>query len=482
MRTQGEWRQMIGFAFTRDASALDRVDYRLGDWALRVADWLPVTSLIDDGAVVGLVIGWAVCPRRGRMIGRTETVDGNDLFRNEIYPLLGKYLAILQVDGETRVYLDGLGSLSVVFDAEAQMVGGTAADVMDDQAYRKRLDHELYAALEVTKDGWFPAGLTAHRGLERLMPNHYLDCETWATARHNAYLATPSAGQSAETLLDTIHGGLQATVSGLLLGGHAVSVGLTAGGDSRLILAALRDFGDRVEFYTVEPASNGYASSLDLVRARELASRHGLQHRILPFQTATEEQMLEWDRRVGHSVITANRRQFPSVFPLQDRICIGGLGGEVGRCFLWRDMERMPRIDAVSIVDLLKLPRVPAMLQRVEAWLERVPPESPHHILDLAYIELRMGSWSSSQSYSNEREIIIGPLGSFSMMEAMLALPPKFRQNDGFIREFIARYWPELLARPINRYGDVRDRLALLEKVTNPTKLYRKVRQKLRVG
>lgn len=473
---------VFGFAFTKDASALDRVDHRLGDFALRVADWLPVTSLTRDGSVVGLVIGWAVCPKRGRTIGPIEAVGGGDLFRNEIYPLLGKYLAILQIDGETRVYLDGLGSLSVVFDAQAGMVGGTAADVMNEQAYRERLDHELYAALEVAKEGWFPAGLTAHRGLERLMPNHYLNCETWEVRRHNAYAATPSAGQPVETLLDTIHAGLQATVSALLEAGHALSVGLTAGGDSRLILAALREFVDRIEFYTVEPASKGYASSLDLVRARELADRFGLQHRVLPYRTATEEQMLEWDRKVGHSVITGNRRQFPSVFPLQDRICIGGLGGEVGRCFLWPDMERMQPINAVSIVDQLKLPRVPVLVKRVAEWLERVPDESPHHILDLAYIELRMGPWSNSQSYSNEREVIMGPLGSFSIMEAMLALPPQFRQNDGFVREFIARYWPELLALPINRYGDKRDRLVLLGKVTNPTKLYRKVRQKLRVG
>lgn len=474
---------MIGFAFMRDAARLDRVDHALGDWSLRVADRIPVTTLVADGSTVGLVLGWAICPRRGRMLGSMETIAASGIFETEIYPLLGSYLVILSIDGcEPRIYLDGLGSLSVVFDPQAGMAGGTAADLMDDIAYQQRFDRPLYEALEIKRDGWFPAGLTAHRGLERLMPNHYLDCGSWTAHRHNSYARAELHEQPVETSLDDIQAALAAMVSGILASERDVSVGLTGGGDSRMVLAGIRGYANRVEFYTVGPPVGSTSLFFDLDRAREFSSRFGLDHRLLPFQNATEAQMREWDRRVGDCVITGNQKLHPSVNPLEDRITLGGLGGEVGRCFLWRDMARMPNIDAVTIVDLLKLPRVPELVRRVEAWLDDLPAQRPHHILDLAYTELRMGCWSSPQSYANPREVILPALGSYSVIEAMLTLPPEFRQGDGLVKSFIERFWPELLGLPINRYGDFRDSMVLVKKLMDPTRVYRKVRQKLRAG
>ncbi len=416
------------------------------------------------------------------MLRSIEDIGTCDVFEAEIYPLLGTYLAILHTGSDPRIYLDGLGSLSVVYDPEAGMAGGTAADLMDGQAYQQRFDRALYQELEITRDGWFPAGLTAHRGLERLMPNHYLNCESWTAHRHNSYARAEHTTQSPETSLNAIQAAVAALVSGLLASGRDVSVGLTGGGDSRVILAGIRDYANRVEFYTVGSPPGLTASFFDLDRARELSSLFKLDHRFLPYRAASEAEAREWDRRAGDCVITANRKQHPSVYAIEDRIAIGGLGGEVGRCFLWRDMHRMPEIDAVTIVDLLKLPRVPELVRRVEAWLDAVPTMRPHHILDLAYIELRMGSWSSSQSYANGREVILPALGSYTAIEAMLTLPPEFRQGDGMVLSFIARFWPELLELPINLYGDHRDSIVLLKKLMDPTRVYRKVRQKLRAG
>lgn len=474
---------MHGFALSRDAGQLPRVDDRMGEWNLAVAPHLPITRLLaEDGAEIGWILGWTIDPREKRLITGEKhyALRGRSLAQfheDEIRPLAGTYLAILSIAGETRITLDGLGNLSCVFDPDRQIAAGTAADFMDESEYAARLDHELYRQMEIAREGWFPAGLTAHRGLERLMANHFLDCDKWCQFRHNSY-ANAEPVDPAEAFA-AIADEIAIPINGALQSGRSVTIGLTGGGDSRLLLAGCKDFVDRVGFYTVATPGKS-TTSFDVIRASELARRFDLRHTVLPYVSASDDEATAWDHRVGDCVVTNNRRQHPSVYPLEQDICIGGLGGEVGRCFLWPNMTQIPVISAVGMVDLLKLPRVPHVIDRIEAWLDDLQEEDPFRLLDLAYIELRMASWSSVQSYANPRSTIIHPLASFRSIEAMLRLPPETRQRDGLISGFVRQFWPELLTLPINRYGDYRDVLQPLHKATNPVKLFRKIRQLLR--
>lgn len=477
---------MYGFGFSLDHSLLRSVDQTIGGWGVQVSDYLPATRLVDDqGVAVGVLLGWAIDPKEQRMLEGIEIVakTGEELgclHDRVIKPLIGTYLAILSVGQKTRIYMDGLGNLSVVFDPGRAIAGATAACIMDQAELGARFDKELYGKMEIAAEGWFPGGLTAHRGLERLMANHYLDCSTWHQVRHNSYEAVANSDGPVASHLGVIASEIDNCVAALLNAKREVAVGLTGGGDSRLLLAGLKPQKDRIGFYTVAPPSNP-KSNFDLIRAHELSSKHELRHRTLPYVGASPDEMLEWDRRVGNCVITANRWQHPSVYPLEGEMCIGGLGGEVGRCFLWPDLARIPPITATTLVDMLKLPRAPVVIERVERWLADLPEVETTKLLDLAYIELRMSSWSSVQSYANPHSVIIHPLASFTSIEAMLRLAPEYRQNDGMISGFIEAYWPELLELPINRYGDWRDLKAPLAKITNPTKVYRKLRQMLRV-
>lgn len=475
---------MHGFVFSRDAAQLPRIDHRIGDWGLAVANHLPVTRVMtEDGTVIGLILGWAIDPRERRMLGTEWRIaigarTMEEFHTQEIRPLAGTYLAILSFGDDTRIYLDGLGNLSLVFDPEREVAAGTAACFMDDTEYASRFDQELYSALELRREGWFPAGLTAHKGLERLMPNHYLDCSIWEQVRFTSYVQATFANPT--ECLAVIAEEIALCLEAPLAAGLPVTVGLTGGGDSRLLLAGSKAFVEYLGFYTVAAPGNS-PRSFDVIRAAELAQRFGLKHTTLAYVTASDAEAQAWDRRVSDCVITNNRRQHPSVYPLENDICIGGLGGEVGRCFLWPDIGRIPAITATAIVDLLKLPRVPRLIERIEAWLDRVPPNEPSRLLDLAYLELRMGSQGNVQSYANPRSTIIHPLSSFTAMEAMLKMPPDFRQNDGLVTGFVEEYWPELLDLPINRYGDYRDFLKPLQKAANPVKVFRKARQVARV-
>lgn len=144
------------------------------------------------------------------------------------------------------------------------------------------------------------------------------------------------------------------------------------------------------------------------------------------------------------------------------------------------NLAKIPPISAATLVDMLELPRGPQTISRVEDWIAALPPMPVNHLLDLAYIELRMSAWSSVQSYANPKSIIVHPLGSSVSIEAMLSLPPDERQNDGMIEGVISGFWPDLLHLPINRFGDWRDLKKPLSKITNPTKVFQSLRQMVR--
>jgi hypothetical protein len=168
----------------------------------------------------------------------------------------------------------------------------------------------------------------------------------------------------------------------------------------------------------------------------------------------------------------------PSVAYLNGKVFIGGLGGEIGRGFLWLDAQSSDAIDVIEIVDRLKLVRHPDVMKEVEDWLRPLRHYNALAKLDLAYMELRMSCWGFADSYALPQQLELHPLISRRIYTAMLALPPEFRRSNGMTMACINREWPEVLALPINKYGDWRDRISPLRRAAaNPSRAMRKARQ-----
>ncbi|TKT80444.1 hypothetical protein XW59_008495 [Aquamicrobium sp. LC103] len=408
------------------------------------------------------------------MDGRPDGGAGIDeAVETGIYRLSGSFLFVLDGWGTRRIYLDANGSKSLVYDPEARTAAATAAlAISDPREYESRFRRDLYDALLVAQDGWFPAGLTAHRGLERLTCNHYLDLDRWTQARHwprGPVEPAPDEAAVLRLIADEVERAIEA-----LAGDGEVHVALTAGHETRLLAACCRDRLNDVRFITV----NAPGSGLDTTRARELSRRFGLAHAFLPYSEANEEEKRAWQRRVSHCLTGSNLTMHPSLRPLDGKIFVGGLGGEIGRGFLWLNAEENTPVDAASIVSRLKFPPNAELTAAVEKWLSPLKHLDSLLLLDLAYMELRMGSWAFAQSYALPRHREFNPLVSRRIYAAMLSTPPAWRRGNALIVHAIALRWPELLVLPINRYGGWRDRLAMARRiVSEPRRALRKLRQ-----
>lgn len=458
---------------------------RIGDLYLVRGSDLPLIRVHDgSGAAIGALLGTPIDYRGGvipadRLDLPAPLGDDPDGFaETHIFALGGSFIFILATGDHKRVYLDACGSLSAVYEPATGRVAATAPALLDAQSVRERFRAGLYDRLGVRREGWFPAGLTAHEGITRLMPNFYLDLDGFTTRRHwpLAPIATdPDPQAMCAAIMDS-----STAILGLVYRQSPVFTALTAGNETRMMLAASRDHLDATTFATVEVKD----PPLDRDRARELVKRFGLRHRMLPILLANEAGANDWHARNGQCMGGPNMTSFPTVQALgRDIWFVGGLGGEIGRGFFWRPSDTADtEITAEGICARFGMPSAPEVTEAVAAWLPSVAGFDAFQTLDLAYLELRMGCWGFATSYCNPGRITVHPLISRESFTAMLSLPPDWRRMEGksnrMILTCIRHAWPEVLELPISTYGDYRDQMYLLRKgIKRPYLVAKKLRK-----
>jgi len=443
---------------------------------------LPVARVYDgEGRLIGALLGHAVDYEAGVVVkdalhlpecAGATAIDA--LVEQHIYGLSGSWAFVLDIAGARRLYLDADGSLSAVYDPAQGRAAATAGLLLAPRDYAARFRQTLYDHLDILREGWFPAGLTAHEGITRVLVNHYLDLETWTQHRHWPTGQIPVTDDPSAACLRVAEV-TRKTIDALRREGPIAQT-LTAGNETRLLLACCRDIAPEIEFVTV----SGPETRLDTHLAGELAQSFALTHRLLPIVRADAAGQAEWHARTGHCVGGINMSMHPSVTVLRDRAgLIVGASGEVGRGFYWR-----PNDTAYALVTGALLERRLGMRSHrevraaIETWLRSVADLDAYLQLDLAYIELRMGPWAFPQCYSAPEVQNVAPMISREAFAAMLSLPPQWRRDNALILHTIERLWPELLDFPINSYGDYRDVLRKAGKaIRNPHLVAKKLRK-----
>lgn len=457
--------------------------FELGGVCLTTFPGLDVRNVMDEsGRQLGWMLGDVVDYRRESMLTgdvalpvRDAAVGPDDEeIEKHIYSYGGRFCFILALPSMRRIYLDADGALSVVYDPSMRRAASTAGLLLDDDEYARRFDRELYEHLRVHDDGWFPAGLTSHQGVSRLFCNHYLDLDDWRTVRHWPTGDIEVTTDPLENVVRIAEITRKSIVA--MMNSGATTVALTAGNETRFLLASVRDIAREINFVTVNTPS----TRLDVVRAQDLARKFDLKHRLLPLVRATGEQDLSYRYGSGHCIGGSNVHSHPSIEPLsQYRYFAGGLGGEIGRAFFWRTTDDMTtEVTAKSLLSRFGMPPHRKTLEAVERWLPSVSRFNSLLKIDLAYLELRMSCWAFSQAYANPVVKEMHPLIGRESFTLMLQLPPSWKRENKLCTEGVRALWPDLLSFPVNRYGDYRDHLAPLRKAArNPYLIVKKLRK-----
>ena len=457
-----------------------------GVWLARDAR-LPLIDLRDsEGRQIGLLTGFVYSEFRDCFLSQgIETLPV--LVRNEadlealVLPRLsGMYLLITSGTLPSRVYPDHAGSLSLVYSAPDGRAASSPSLLLKPADYESRFRPDLHRDLVVREGsgGWISGTLTAHRDVYRLLPNHYLDMATWTTHRfwpRPGEFATwrdmSSAAESAARALTAF--------SNAGCDRFRVAATLTAGFDSRLLVASCRERLATCEFFTIETEAK-----IDVEMSQVIAGRFGLSHQIVPLRMADADQMAIWDRVVGDCMIEAPRMTHPTLGDLTDADAIyTGMYGEVGRCRLYRqDLEviNQAKIDARFIIDRLTLPAHPELIENIGVWLQGLTGQPNSVILDLAFHELKFGVWAMGQRpMTNSIKLNLLPIAQRKVLDAFIGVEPAEKGTEALFTAIIDNLWPDLLQVPVNKFGDFRDYLVIWEKISNPNRVRRFLRDRL---
>ncbi|MEX0338909.1 MAG: hypothetical protein AB3N11_07710 [Arenibacterium sp.] len=461
----------------------------LGDWRLQVGADLPLWPITDcDGVPAGFLLGYPIALRdvatavwiSGAHKSSAKLGGDRNAFVDAVFnELAGRFLWVCDCGAGVRVYTDCAGQIPCVFDTERGIVGSTAHALMTDSDYQSRFDQVLYDRLGVEGLGWLPGGLTAHRGLSRLLPNHMLDPNRMAVSRQwppgpIAETADTSAAVSKMAAL------IEAQIAAIIEGaGRTVAQALTAGRETRMLLGCARPLKDKIDLVTVA-GDDQY--KVDTVMAQRIAEEEGLRHRKLPRVQASDEARKLYLRRGGHCIADANANYFPSVHPIaESHVFVGGAGGEIGRGFFWRSGDHGDlRLSGENLVNRFGLSPEPRLIAEMEKWVEGLSGFDALSVLDLAYVEQRMGPWSGAQFCNDPTLVRMAPLLNRQLVEIMLSLPSSWKRSEKMTDAILETTWPELERYPYNSLGVFKDVIMRVQRVlSDPGIVVRKLRKKL---
>jgi hypothetical protein len=444
---------------TRDAIPEGWVVRQHDEWYLGSHPTLPVTNILaTDSSRIGWLLGWAISPD-GVMVKQTcsfnvrpDDANISEQFESALYDHGGRWAAVFLAPALHRLYLDACGSLAAVFSPRHEILASTPTLV----PYSKGCDddHELAEKVIISgQDCGYPFGLTPRRHLERLLPNHFLDLETWESVRHwptgdfvEIHNTESAVSEFAALLKKQI-----ATVA--RLGSYYLP--LSGGRDSRVLLACSREALRSCNLFIVEMPT--HAAKLDCQIVKKMSRRFGLGHRVLSFERATQDELDVFSYRTGRCVdgLTLN---YARVFQQLDRKLpmFWGAAGELGRSYHWRRGDA--KSSKISAEDLLQrltrlLPGVSGsrIRTRAQKWLETLPLRNALSVWGLLYNELYNGCWVGPKEYGYTHNAFrLWPFNHRRLIEIMLSLPADYRQDLRFERDIIEKQWPELLQFPFN--------------------------------
>jgi len=441
----------------------------------------PLTRILDaDNRLLGCILDEAIDTGARAMLGECVRLPvpaaGLTPAAAEAWlaTLGGPFIALLAPPGWRRIYPSA--AQSCVYDEERALAASSPLALLGREAYRARIDHDLVEAMEVERQGWLPAGLTAHRGVRRLLPNHHLDIDRWAVRRHwrgPGPDAEPDAVPVEERITRVAE--LTTRMSEAIAARYLPVLAFTAGRDSRAVLAACRTIQSRISAFTIGHEADGPDMSISPL----ICGRLAIPHTVLGPRHATLAERARWLELSGHCVGGANLDLHRTVggFSARHAVLTGAVG-EVGRAFYWNrgDGPTTP-LTPEAMLARMDLKPLPGVVTAMRDWLDGLAGADTLRILDLAYIEHRIGCWSSPQRHGfPEACAQFAPLEHRAIFFELLALPADWRRDGRFVDALVARLWPELAAWPYNRLQGWQQLRYLAGKLGS----YDRVRRKLR--
>ena len=405
--------------------------------------------------------------------------DEGVFVRRVLYGLHGMFVAVSEGALGRHLYPDFGGSIPLCWCEDTGAIGASADQILDDAAYASRFLKARYDRMVASEGhGWITGTLTAHDRIRRLMPGHALDLSSLKPRRVWPLQGELQLRMDLETAARQAGDAIRGLVSAAARE-HASAITLTAGFDSRILMAAARGVKCEIGFATFGQPGEG----LDQDMSTKMAAALGLRHNLIPMRTAPPEDELRWDRLVGHCMREVNRRIHPTLAAVPADFVLTGMYGEIGRARLYRQdiaaINDRPA-SAEFVLSRLTLPLDAEQVADVAQWVEGLSWMPRSMVLDMAFNELKFGGWAMGQAPAQKAvKFSFMPFAQAAVQSAFMETPPEVKGTEALFTAMALHLWPEAMTFPVNRYGDWRDRLGKFAKLTKRESVVRFLRDRL---
>jgi hypothetical protein len=382
--------------------------------------------------------------------------QGRDLFEF-ICPLGGRWVLLVDDAQGARLLGDAAG-LRQVFYSDMQQTGELwcasqpdhIANALGLEMDPEALDFIEWFQSQSPADNWWPGDSSPYREIRRLLPNHYLELQTGTVRRFwpSKSLPTRPSGAAVAGIAETLAGMMQSAASRFEL-----AVAMSAGWDSRLMLAACRPLARDLSYYTGKRPEMAW-THMDVHVPTRLLAKLGLPHDIIELGNEVTPEFAEaFTNNVpfAHTYRLASQQSQLNYYGRR-KVGVTGNVSEVVRCY-YHPAEPTKEVTAEYLMTVTGMEH-PFARTHFSAWLDGVGDTHGYHILDLFYWEQRAGSWFAHNCLEFDlawRDIFI-PFNSRQLLVDMLAVDESLRKGPDYelYRQLMVKLWPEVLSEPIN--------------------------------
>ena len=411
-----------------------------------------------------------------------ELTESQEQFLDALDYLGGRYAMIVEVDGLYRVFHDAHGTRTIYYDLGRRAFSSHAHLLASLVGAVTRLSDELkevrsWAALPLS----FAWDETLYPTIRALLPNHVLELESRRTCRYFPRERNRFTGLTFEERASEINRLWLGQMSAFAQTTDRFFVSLSGGLDSRVVLAALRDYKDKVDAFTyfTNNGTGNWAQAMQLDRdlSREVLALAQVNH--VPIVHGQGTKFTEEDKAIAdkNSLVEHGRwlvARYVENFGDSTGLHFRGNTQETIRSYYGSTKQRDP-IDLVKGLMSSRLKSVnldDSDIKDYEAKLDSTLkqfgyPSALHDFVasDMFYWEVRMGRWLA-EIYNETDPAFdsISPMNMRAIVELGLAGPEDERRSGIMFTELIDRNWPELNFPGINNRNNLYKQSTVLRK------------------
>jgi len=436
------------------------------EFHLSVHKDLPFTSVSSKGITVTL-IGQAIDPFNPQ---KTESnilhylisnFSEFDLFIKSTVHLVGRWVVIFQNQDDTYLFTDPCGFRQVFYHFDGMQVWcGSQPELIKTCNQLSLCTKDINLSFlkhpgYVQKESQWVGSTTLYENCFHLMPNHYLSINRMDQIRF--YPKEPINNKNTSDVVELVCKILQGTMTALTAR-HKVSLALTAGWDSRVLLAASKHVSEHIEYFVY--SLSDFKNNSDIWVPDKISKKLGINF-VVKHPT---KQLPGWFNLILSQNVTCARFLpktciiYDKLIEEDNRININGNASEICRNYF----DKRCKLDLQNVSSELlatkmfgKEPAPLFVIREIDQWKDNLNNLSVDgiNILDFLYWEQRLGNWGAQ--YPAEQDIAVEEISPFNcrmIIESLSSLPRKLRAAPEYpvYKELIQYMWPETLEFPIN--------------------------------